>query len=136
MTDDSASLPLHRDPRIIDAAVAALAQLRERASTSVGLMLTDDGFEIARNPGAESADMRLASMSSSLQALSEAIARELDLGQTRFALVDAAEGHVLLMRVPDREIVLAVVFDERNTLGIVLSATRHVVAEFGAAIAD
>lgn len=131
-----APTPAHRDPDVVNAAIAALAGLRAQTALTVALMLTDDGFEIARNPGAESDDQRLSSMSSSLQALSEAIVRELDLGATRFALLDAADGHVLLMRVPGKEIVLAAVFDDGDTLGKALTVTRLVVADFAAAITD
>jgi predicted regulator of Ras-like GTPase activity (Roadblock/LC7/MglB family) len=136
MSYDSALVPAHRDPRVVDAAVLALAQLRERCpSASVAIMLTDDGFEIARDPGAGTDDQRFASMSSSLQALGEAIARELSLGATRYALVEAAGGHVLLQRVPDRQIVLAAVFDDYETVGKALTISRLVITDFAAQLA-
>lgn len=135
MRYDAALVPLHRDPEVIAAATQALTELRERCTFSVALVLTDDGFEIARDPGTGSDDQRLASMSSSLQALGEAITRELKLGEARYALVEAADGHVLLLRVPGHQIVLAAVFDDNETVGKALTVSRHVITDFAASLA-
>lgn len=125
-----APTPAHRDPDVVNAAIAALAGLRAQTALTVALMLTDDGFEIARHPRAEAQDQRLASMASSLQALGEAIIRELHLGDSRSMLLAADDGHTLLLRVPGQAIVLAAVFKAEETVGAALAATRAAANAF------
>lgn len=134
--NDAAPLPPHRDPAVAATASEALATLRELCpSLNVALLLTDDGFEIARTPKNGSGDQRLSSMASSLQALSEAIARELALGAAQYALVEASIGRVLLRRIDGQPIVLAAVFDDDETVGRAISVSRRVVDDLAAALA-
>ncbi len=135
MTDET-GLPAHRDPRVIDASAAALRSLRELCpSLTIAVLLTDDGFEIARTPANTGGDQRLSSMASSLQALSEAIARELALGTTQYALVEATVGRVLLRRLAGGSIVLAAVFDDDETVGRAISISRRVLEDLATDLA-
>jgi len=132
MSDDTA-LPAHRDPRVIAASAGALRSLRELCpSLTVAVLLTDDGFEIARTPTNSGDDQRLSSMASSLQALSEAIVRELALGTTQYALVEATVGRVLLRRLSGGSIVLSAVFDDDETVGRAISISRRVLDDLAA----
>ncbi|WP_166869462.1 roadblock/LC7 domain-containing protein [Salinibacterium sp. ZJ70] len=136
MTYDAPVVPTHRHPQTVEAATDALVQLREACpSFTVAVVLSDDGFEIARDPATSDANQRLASMASSLQALAEAIAKELALGATRYALIEAEDGHVLLLRVPEQPIVLAAVFGDEETSGKALLASRRVITDFAAQLA-
>lgn len=127
------ALPAHRDPATIAAASRALETLHELLpSLVVAVVLTDDGFEVGRSPRASTADQRLASMASSLQALSEAIAHELSLGGAAYSLIEAASGRVLLRRIPDHGIVLAAVFDDDETVGRAISVSRRVAEDLSA----
>ena len=125
--------PPHRDPAVITAAYDALAALRELLPSLVmGILVTDDGFEIARTdaslaPATPSGDHRLASMASSMQALSEAVARELALGTTRLSLIDANEGRAVFRRVDGHPIVLAAVVGDDESLGRATSITKRAV---------
>ncbi|MCW4386214.1 roadblock/LC7 domain-containing protein [Salinibacterium sp. SYSU T00001] len=135
MTDTAELMPPHRDPHTVDIAHRALAVLGELSpSLGIAVVLTDDGFEVARHPRRDSADQRLASMASSLQALSEAIVRELRLGAPGYVIIEATEGHVLLRRVPGRQMVLAAVFDSDESVGKAISVSRKVAEDFSAAI--
>lgn len=135
MSDLNERIPLHRDPHTVDVAQRALAALGELSpSLGVAVVLTDDGFEVARHPRRDQGDQRLASMASSLQALSEAIVRELHLGVTGYVIIDASAGHVLLRRIPDRQMVLAAVFDSDESVGKAIAVSRRVAEDFSAAI--
>ena len=124
---ETTDLPPHRDPRVIEASTTALTTLRELCpSLSVAVLLTDDGFEIARIPANGAGDQRLSSMASSLQALSEAVARELSLGPAQYALIEATVGRVLLRRIAGAPIVIAAVFDDDETVGRAISVSRRV----------
>ena len=129
-------VPAHRDPRIVDASILALSRLRMRfPSCTTALILTDDGFEVARESHTDASGNRLASMSSSMQALTEALARELHVGVTRYTFLDAEDGIVLIMRVPQQRLVLVAVFDHFDTTGRVLLLARHIVTDFAAEVA-
>lgn len=108
-------VPPHRDPVVVGAVEDALARLQRRCpAVAIAVVLTDDGFEIARTAQSSEGAGRLASMASSLQALGEAIARELTLGAPRHLLIDAAEGAVLLRRVEGHPFALVAVIAQHG----------------------
>lgn len=114
-----------KDPVTIEHAHAALRELRDSCASLVyAALVTDDGFEIARQPNAEHHDDRLASMSSSVQALADAVSRELAMGDSEFVILAAEGGHIIQRRVPEHPMVLAAVFDHHETLGKALSISR------------
>lgn len=121
-------IPPHRDPVTIEQGRAALSQMRFEARSLVNAtLLTDDGFEIVSYPESDRDDGRLASMSSSIQALADAVARELQRGESEFVIISADRSHVIQRRVPGRPIVLAAVFAKEETLGQALSLTKIIV---------
>lgn len=108
----NAGIPPHRDPAIVSAAGAALAGLAAACRPlRAAVVLTDDGFEIARVPQAGSGQ-RLASMASALQALADAVVRELRIGTTDHLQLLASEGAVVVRRVGAHPCALVAVFDE------------------------
>ena len=74
------SIPAHKDPAVISRGRHALAEMRELCTSLVhATILTDDGFEVVRIPpqvAEPGGDGRLASMSSSIQALSGSVSRD------------------------------------------------------------
>ncbi|WP_166869465.1 roadblock/LC7 domain-containing protein [Salinibacterium sp. ZJ70] len=134
------TLPAHLDPAIIEAATITLRELHsDFPSLLAAMVLTDDGFEIARTPALRrrtdaEPDHRLASMASSMQALSEAVSRELALGTTGLALIEADGGRVLFRRVPDHEIVLAAVLRDDDTIGRGMALTARLVKSLSVAL--
>ena len=114
-----------KDPVVIENARAALLELKDSCSSLVyAALVTDDGFEIASQPSAGHHDDRLASMSSSVQALADAVSRELTMGDSEFVILAAESGHIIQRRVPEHPMVLAAVFDHHETLGKALSISR------------
>jgi predicted regulator of Ras-like GTPase activity (Roadblock/LC7/MglB family) len=119
------SIPAHLDPVVIDCGQRTLSRMAELATSLVyASVLTEDGFEIAALAGSSIDGGRFASMSSSMQALSDAVARELDLGATNYLITSAPGGHVIQLRVPGEDWVLAALFDHHETLGKGLSVSR------------
>ena len=118
------TVPAHRDEALIEHGRAVLAGMKDlAASLKVAMLLTDDGFEVARYPEVET-DGRFASISSAIQALSDAVTRELAMGSTDSVIIASATGHVVQRRIPGRPLVLAAVFDSEETLGKALSVSR------------
>ena len=87
-------------------------------------LLTDDGFEIVHLAGSGVSNGRFASMASSIQALSEAVARELAIGASEYVIIAANGGYVIQLRVPGQPIVLGALFGNEETLGKALSISR------------
>lgn len=119
---------LHKDADVVALAADALAGLRELCRSLVyATVLTDDGFEVAHaaaGAGGAVDDGRMASMASSIQALGDAVARELGIGESDYVVLASERGHVIQRRVAGRPLVLAALFDDDETLGKALSISR------------
>lgn len=103
--------PLHRDPEVVAAAERAIAELAERCPTlEAAAVTTDDGFRVAGIHRATGDANRLASMTSTTQALGEAIIRELSLGDASHVAVAGSRGALLVRRVGELPLVLVAVF--------------------------
>ena len=79
---------------------------------------------------------RLSNMASSLQGLSEAVARELAIGGAQYVIIATEGAHVIQLRVPGQQLVLAAVFELDETLVRALATCRYAVERFAAALAD
>jgi predicted regulator of Ras-like GTPase activity (Roadblock/LC7/MglB family) len=124
---------LHKDDFVIGLATVALHDLTDRdPSVRYATVLTEDGFEVDGVPAYE--EDRLSSMASSMQGLSEAVARELTIGRAQYVIIAADEGNVIQLRVPGQLLVLSAVFELDETLGDALAACRFAVARFAAAL--
>lgn len=115
----------HQDPVTIARAQETLRWIKDVCpSLRFAALLTDDGFEVASLGNGVSDGSRMASMSSSVQALSDAVARELRIGLADYVVIASSEGHVIQRRVPGQPIVIAALFDTYETLGKALSIAR------------
>jgi predicted regulator of Ras-like GTPase activity (Roadblock/LC7/MglB family) len=116
---------MHKDRAVIDRGHAILEEMSDLCLSLVyASLLTDDGFEIVHYAGQARGDSRFASMASSLQALSEAVATELAIGSSEYVIIAAGDGYVIQLRVPGQPIVLAALFGNEETLGKALSISR------------
>lgn len=121
----------HRDPRVMAEARDALRQLDDLALTlKRAAIVTDDGFEVARHPDAAADGERLASMASAIQALADAVTRELVAGASQHIIIDADEGRVVQRRVPGHDLVLVAVFRGDETTGSALANVRVTAEAF------
>ncbi len=128
MIHQQGPLPDNQNPIVIEECARALEHLRTHCrSFRSGAFATDDGFEITRLPASAEQDQRLASMASSLQALTEAVAHDREIGQTQYSLVEANVGRVLLRRVPGHKIMLLAVFGDEELAGQAISISRTVL---------
>lgn len=115
----------HRDPAIVAHGTVALEEMRGLCFSLLhAALLTDDGFEVARLPESRIDTNRFASMASSMQALCDAVARELSMGASQYIIIASDEGYVIQLRVPDHEIVLSARFGNDETVGKALSISR------------
>lgn len=119
------SIPAHLDPQVKEHAASVLAGMREFASSlKYAAVLTDDGFEVADYSDGRTDASRMASMSSSVQALSDAVARELRIGTAEYVIIASDQGHVIQRRVPGHPLVLAALFDTYETLGKAIAVSK------------
>lgn len=128
MTDET---PAHKNPVVVAFATTMLAAMRDESrSLQFAVLLTDDGFEVAHHSATldatATADGKLASMSSSIQALSEAVTRELKISAPNEYIVLATDkGQVIQQRIPGHTLVLAALFSNDENLGLALSVLRR-----------
>ncbi len=109
---------------------AAGRSLEEFTHTNEGVQLavltSSDGFEIAAFPTVGAPTARIAAMSSSIQALSQALAQEAGLGGNRSLIIETDNGTLLLLGLDQSApgIALAVVASGKELLGKLLWASR------------
>lgn len=113
--------------RVTDSANRRLQELgASLPAITTAVLTSDDGFEIATyRAGAGSG--RIAAMSSSLQALSEALVREAGVGSGCTAILEAQQGAVVVIRLGCAEprASLSVVATGEETLGRLLWVARN-----------
>ena len=118
------------DPVVTEAAAAILVQMKANSVSLVyAAFLTDDGFDVARLPSRVTDGPRFASMASSMQALSDAVAHELRIGSSEYLIISSGKGYVIQLRVPGQLMVLSALFDNDATVGAALALTRSYAAK-------
>ena len=119
------STPAHKNPTIIANGLATLEEINDLCrSLHYAALLTDDGFEVVSLPGTRVQGSRMASMASSMQALSDAVAREVKIGSSEYIIIAAEKGYVIQLRIPGETLVLSAMFGDSETLGKALSVSR------------
>ncbi len=117
--------PAHKDPAVIERGGEILREMKDGAKSLVyAALLTDDGFEVVRLPNQVTDGGRFASMASSMQALGDAVARELSIGESQYIIIASHHGYVIQLRVPGAPIVLSALFDDDETVGKALAISR------------
>jgi uncharacterized protein len=121
--------PLHQQEEVRNLCAEALEALKVTCpSLKFAVMVSDDGFDVAAAGAAGQSGGRLASMASSMQALGDAVAREMKLTPCDHILLESSDGHVLQRRVPNHRLVLCAVFDHYETVGRAIFATNECAA--------
>lgn len=125
--------------RFNDALVAkgqeVLDEMRFASSALVqAVLLSDDGFEVTRTPRIGESDGRLASMASSVQALSEAVIHELRIGAGDAMIIQATQGVVIQARAGSHPAVVSALFRTEESLGKCLVVTRRATAMLAEAL--
>lgn len=96
---------------------AVLEELRTISSSlKLAVVLSDDGFEVSRVGEDEAEDGRFASMASSIQALSEAVTDDRNLGKQDVVAIQAGGGKILQLRIAETY-VLSAQFSNEDLLG-------------------
>lgn len=95
--------------------------------TALAVLTSGDGFEIAAHPSGLPKAQRLAAMSSSLQALSEAMVHEAGLVRIRNLIIESDGGTVIVLGIGNvtPRLSLTVVASGDETLGRLLWAARQ-----------
>ncbi len=89
-------------------------------------IVTGDGFDVASVLRTGLSAEKLAAMSSSQLALSEAMASEMGMQRCQYVIVDTETGVVLTLRIPTRahDLLMCVLCGDGVSLGSVLYAAR------------
>lgn len=102
------------------------AMVRDTAGIDSAAVVTGDGFEVAAVLRHDVSGNKLAAMSSSLLALSEAVVEELKMRGCRNVIIEGEAGTVVMIRVPapGADLLMSVLCRETAVLGSVLYAAR------------
>jgi predicted regulator of Ras-like GTPase activity (Roadblock/LC7/MglB family) len=100
--------------------------------TTLAVLTSGDGFEITAHPRGLPTARRLAAMSSSLQALAEAMVQEAGLVRIRNLIIESDGGTVIVLGIGavTPRLSLTVVAAGDETLGRLLWASRECCAAF------
>ena len=86
------------DPAVVrDATLHLESFAKSNAGVLLTVLTTSDGFEVAAHPADSATAARIAAMSSSIQALSEALAREAGLSANRSLILETDTGTVVVL---------------------------------------
>jgi predicted regulator of Ras-like GTPase activity (Roadblock/LC7/MglB family) len=116
------------DPAIVrDATLHLESFAKSNAGVLLTVLTTSDGFEVAAHPADSATAARIAAMSSSIQALSEALTREAGLSANRSLILETDTGTVVVVGLAGTspKMSLAVVATGSELLGKLLWATRN-----------
>ncbi len=122
----------HRDPEVIEISKKALASMPDLSSAlRYATIVTEDGFEVASVSKSitNTGDDRVAAMVSSISALSDAIASTLEINDSEYVVINAKDGIFVVRRVNNSPLVLAGVFDKKESLGKALVAVDLIKTE-------
>jgi predicted regulator of Ras-like GTPase activity (Roadblock/LC7/MglB family) len=106
--------------------------VRSSAGVEIALIASGDGFEVACATRGRTLDAaRVSGLASSILALCRAVARELDLKTSRWSVMEADAGLVLLFVMPCQraDLILAAVASKETTLGLCLVDVRRCAEE-------
>ncbi len=121
---------------LVNETFKALEELHSISSTLVlAVVLSDDGFEVARTPKEEAEDGRFSSMASSVQALSEAVVMERNLGRNDAVIIQAGAGKLIQLRLAEKY-VLSAHFNNEDLLGRNLIDLRKVASKLRKVLAE
>jgi len=130
-------IPMHRDDAAIEASGRVIAEMHDLAPSLVfASVVTADGFEIGRSVRDRDGADRLPGMSSSLQALSDAVARELAIGSAKYVVIEAENARLLQLRVPGQHTILVALFDHHELLGKALAISRQGVDRLASLLSE
>jgi predicted regulator of Ras-like GTPase activity (Roadblock/LC7/MglB family) len=124
---------LHSSQRFSAEVQASIRQhlenlIAETPGVVLSVLTSGDGMEIAAHPQPSSTTQRVAAMSSSLQALSQAIVTEAGLHNSRNLIIESETGTIVVLGVPNitPPVSLAVVASSgETTVGRILWASRN-----------
>lgn len=120
---------------------ACTAELAQFIAQSPGIRLaqltTVDGFEVAVQPEDTAAPAKLAAMSSSLQAVSEALVSQSGLHGGRNVMVECDDGYVLVLPISEVKpaLSLLVIANRTAILGHLLWSAKNTIAAVARAMA-
>jgi hypothetical protein len=122
------SLPDSRfDPDVVRLGAHHLeAFAASNADVLLAVLTSGDGFEVASYPPNQAMTPKIAAMSSSMQALSEALTREAGLAKNRNLIIETDSGTVMILGLAGTQrLSLAVVAKSGELLGKLLWASRN-----------
>ncbi len=120
------------DPKLVTQAKSAVEHImREVKGVKAVVISTEDGYEVASQVQNAAQTSRLSAMASSFAALGALVGEESQLGNCNNIIVDASEGLIVIMQIPNLTLALTmcIVAGKDCVIGQVLYFSKSAIQD-------
>lgn len=118
----------HKDEEFCTSCELELNALAERCkSLEAAAIVSSDGFVVSTYGRLKDGGNRLGSMTSSMQALAEAVHEELGMGDNEYITFKSSDGNLVMSRMNDYPLVITALFNDRETVGQAIFSVKQTV---------
>ncbi|MDJ0613115.1 MAG: roadblock/LC7 domain-containing protein [Rhizobiaceae bacterium] len=118
----------HKDEEFCSNCEIELNSLAERCKgMQAAAIVSSDGFVVSTFGRLKDGGNRLGSMTSSMQALAEAVHEELGMGDNEYITFKSSDGNLVMSRVHDLPLVITALFNDRETVGHAIFSVKQTV---------
>jgi uncharacterized protein len=120
------------DPKLVTLAKSAVEHImREVKGAKAVVISTEDGYEVASQVQNAAQTSRLSAMASSFAALGALVGEESQLGNCNNIIVDASEGLIVIMQIPNPTLALTmcIVAGKDCVIGQVLYFSKSAIQD-------
>ncbi len=120
------------DPKLVTLAKSAVEHImREVKGVKAVVISTEDGYEVASQVQNAAQTSRLSAMASSFAALGALVGEESQLGNCNNIIVDASEGLIVIMQIPNLTLALTmcIVAGKDCVIGQVLYFSKSAIQD-------
>ncbi len=118
----------HKDEEFCQACNLELESLANRTKgLKSAAIVSSDGFVVSMFGQLKDGGNRLGSMTSSMQALAEAVHEELSMGDNEYITFKSTDGNLVMSRVKNLPLVITALFNDRETVGHAIFSINQTV---------
>lgn len=118
----------HKDEDFCMACGIELNTLAERCKgMESAAIVSSDGFVVSTFGRLNDGGNRLGSMTSSMQALAEAVHEELGMGDNEYITFKSSGGNLVMSRMGEYPLVITALFNDRETVGHAIFSVKQTV---------
>lgn len=118
----------HKDDNFCTACAIELETLADRCKgLQSAAIVSSDGFVVSTYGELKDGGNRLGSMTSSMQALAEAVHEELAMGDNEYITLKSTSGNLVMSRIQNYPLVITALFNDRDTAGHAIFSIQQTI---------